>query len=202
MAVQTKTKRTHISGFARRHLLYKSDSDAPRRPSNRWTRAGMSRRSFRRKKDIKSYRSESSGPCLQSETSQWGSPKEKGRQLSPVPFGRLNRFHNTCLEFRVRKPEKYSINPGRNRTLYPNYIGIQNRRKTLAAVKTKTQAEKIWLTSGIELLYSKKQSVYNGINMMIPTLSNNHTNSTLTSINNNITQQIRLTKRKNYLKLI
>lgn len=61
-----------------------------------------------------------------------------------------------------------------------NYIKI--KCKTVAAIKAKTQAMKIWLNSKIKFLYSNIQLTYSDINKITFTSFDSYTNSTLTFI--------------------
>lgn len=66
--------------------------------------------------------------------------------------------------------------------LIPHYINIQTKRKTIAAIKTKSQAETIWINLEIQFLYRKKQLIYGEIRIRESILFHSHTHSQLASL--------------------
>jgi hypothetical protein len=85
--------------------------------------------------------------------------------------------------------------------LIPNYINVQIKSKTVAAIKAKCQAEKIWLNSEIKFLYSKRQLIYDQISKIESILSSSYTHSQLTLLKNDIMHNLQSAKNDKFNKI-
>lgn len=85
--------------------------------------------------------------------------------------------------------------------IIPNYINIQIKSNSIAAIKAKRGAETIWINSEIKFLYSKKVVIIKEIDNLMNNLSQNYNKTQLISFNEHVLQKLQPQKNEKWQKI-